>query len=574
MKTSAGKRLFHLVIIVTGVIILIMGCAKSIGPPGGPEDKTPPTVLITDPPSGSVGIPLDSRIEIKFSEGIDRQTAEKAVFISPLPDQDPKIKVKSDAIVIVPRENLLPDKTYVVTIGTDLKDAHRVNLEQSVNIAFSTGETIDSGSVKGAVFKDGKGTPGVSLALFEDRPDRAGLPIDSLVPSYITQSGEGGLFTFDYLPDGAFYLAAFEDKNKNRRINPAREMIGVPYASTVIDSANTKLTEIGIQLHLSDPSLPGLRSVSVNPDQYLKVRFSKKLDHLEADTLISLAILKEEADSTTAKGILEYSNLSAYPASDYLFVTETLTAGKTYQISFDLQRLYPQVADSLRMLNYSFTVPEGEDKNPPVLLESFPVAGAVNVAPDSSFIFRFSELIDTASAVTAVRLINSDEDTTAVILTLQNSFSLSGRATAGLGFGQSYKLFLDSKILRDTSGNQLSDSSMTIEFSTIGLDTLGQLSGEIQFSKQNDAAYPVELQFNPAGEGQSGSLSVMPGQQEFITNLIPGYYTISAFIDRNRNGRFDYGSIIPYQLAEPFITSPDTFRVRTRFESSGVLLEL
>ena len=552
---------------------MIMGCAKSVSPPGGPEDKTPPIILVTEPVSGSVEVPLDSRIEIRFSESIDRQTAEKAVFISPLPDPEPKIKIKNDAIVIIPEAELQPDRTYVVTIGTDLKDAHRVNLKQSVSLAFSTGMTIDSGSIKGTVFREGKGTPGISLALFEDQPERFGLPIDSIAPEYITQSGDAGLFTFDYLPHDTFYLVAFEDKNKNRRINPEREMIGVPFTSTVIDSTNTALTGIGIQLHLSDPSFPGLRSVSINPDRLLKLRFDQKLDSLRAGSLISIAVLAEESDSGAVREIYEYTNLMPYPTGDYVLVTEPLSPEKKYKISFDLRALYPQIPDSLQSLTYSFAVPEGEDKNPPVLLESFPADGAVNLAPDPAFVFRFSEPIDTIAALNAIRLINASQDTTEVAMVRQSGLTLTGRTMAGLEYGQSYQLLLDPQKIRDLSGNLSSDSSIIIGFSTIGLDTLGQLSGEIQFADQADAAYPVELMFKPAGEGQSSRLSMMPGQQEFSIDLIPGYYTISAFIDRNRNGSFDYGSIIPYQLAEPFKTAADTFRVRTRFESSGVLLE-
>jgi uncharacterized protein (DUF2141 family) len=570
VRIKAGKSYSHFILVLTGIILISLGCAKAVRPPGGPEDKTPPQIFRTDPISGSTRVPLDSPIIIEFSESIDRQTASKALFISPLPEPEPKVKIKSRSIEIIPREDLQPDKTYVITIGTDLKDAHRVNLEQSVSFAFSTGAIIDSGSISGAVYKNGRGVAGISLALFEDGPASWGIPIDSLKPGYITQTGEGGLYTFDYLPTDTFYLVAFEDKNKNRRINAGREMAGVPFSNTEINTIIPMLNDIDIQLHKFDTLTISLRSVSVNPDRLLKVRFSKPLDQSQADNLISLAALTQEDDVAEVK-IIDYTSLSSYPASDFILLTESLTAESSYQISFDLRPLYPDIDDSARMLLYSFVVPKREDQAPPVLLESKPADKAVNVIPVSSFLFRFSEMIRADSS--SVWLVNTAEESSLVSLTMKDSFTYEGNTISDLDYGSKYKLHITGRMFRDAAGNRLSDSVVSIEFATIGQDTLGLLSGEVTFTSSEDIAYPVVISLNPVGEGEAKQITLAAAQDQFMTNLLPGYYTISAFLDRNANGEFDNGSIIPYQLAEPFTAAADTFRVRTRFESAGVLLE-
>jgi len=573
VKITAGKRFFHFAVSFFVIVVLVWGCAKQGSPPGGPEDITPPDILVTEPPSGSVQVPTDSRIIIQFSEAIDRESAQKALFISPLPQPEPKIKYKSDAIIITPRENLQANKTYVITVGTDLKDAHRVSLNQSISIAFSTGTAIDSGKISGTVFRDGKGTAGISLALFEKTPEADNGPIDSLIPDYLTQSGKDGSFTFNYMPPGKFALVAFEDKNKNKRINPSREMVGVPFTQTILDTSSNQLGGIDIQLHLEDTSRIALRSVSINPDRLIKVRLNQKIDVIRAQALFATAALTEEKDSSVSISIYDFIPLDVMPASDFILSTSSLTIGEKYNLKFDLQPLYPQIEDSLRFLSYPFEFTEGSDVAPPVIVETIPSDKAVNVNPDSLFFFRFSESLDSAMLARAIRLVTAEEDTSGVSITRSDSFSFSGKPEERLDYGRKYQILIDAPSIMDAAGNKMSDSATTIIFSTIGLDTLGQLSGQIDFSDPDDAAYPVIIAFNPAREGVASRTTVSPRQSTYIVNLLPGYYTVTAYLDRNGNGQYDYGSVMPYRLAEPFTAPVDTFRVRSRFESSGVKLK-
>lgn len=555
------------------LLILILGCAKSLPPPGGPIDRTPPEIIRSEPPTGSVQVPLDSDVTIEFSERLDQKTAEKAVFITPRPDPEAKVKIKSNSVVITFPGGLKKERTYVITVGTDLKDAHKVNLAQSVSIAFSTGITIDSGSIAGTVYKDGKGTAGISLALFETLPDELNKPVDSLIPNYFTQSGENGHFKFDYLPESIYYLVAFNDQNKNRRINPDKEMIGLPFRETVIADEQKHLTGVDIRLHKIDTGLVELRSVSINPDRLIKIRFSDKLDREEAEALLKSAIIRAEDDSASSFGDIAFTNLTGYPSSDYLLAAAPLRSGNSYRLIFDLGIIFPAVDDSLRMLSYGFNAVEITDSKRPELLDSDPADGAENIAVDSTFRFLFSEPVDSFALQRAVRLTGCSGDTDIVAIKVLNKFVYQAIPASEMLHGCDYQLLLDESHVRDRAGNVMGDSVTTISFATIGRDTLGQLSGQLRFSDGEDAAYPVIISFKPAIEGRLQKLELLPGQEHFISDLLPGYYTLSAFLDRNQNGRFDYGSIIPYQPAEPFAAPVDTFRVRTRFETTGIIIE-
>jgi len=564
------KRLLPILSIIP---LLVSGCARQEYPPGGPEDRTPPKILITSPETGTANVTADARIRIEFSEPIDRSTVEKAVFISPQPNPPPEIKAKRDAIEITPKVDWSENTTYVITLGTDLKDAHNVNLEQSTTIAFATGPTVDSGSISGTVYKDGKETRGVSIALFTRDPGQLDMPVDSVPPDYQTQSGEGGAFVFEYLPPKPFYLVAFKDRNRNRRIDFGRELIGLPYTWGELSPDRNILENLGIQLHSSDTAVVGFRSVSINSDGLLKLRFTKSLDADEAKTLFAAMTLTTADTGIAQMDIIDYTPLSRYPSSDFLFITGDIVSETQYRVSFDLGVLYPAIDDSARVISYSFSAQRVQDKTPPTFLEICPADRAVNVHPDSLIILRASEPLDMGALDDAVWIINGEEDTTGIEIDAENRFLYTGSPKNGLGFGNDYRWFLIESLIQDRSGNSLGDSIRSFTFSTVGRDTLGTISGEIRFSRPEDTACPVILSFNPTGRGTVGNYRVPAGSSRFRTELLPGYYSISAFLDRNNNGDYDFGSLIPYRLAEPFTVQADTIRVRTRFESTGVIVE-
>jgi len=555
------------------LIILVSGCAKSVAPPGGPIDRTPPEVLTMSPKSGSVDVPLDSRVIIKFSEGIDRTTVENALFISPEPEEPPKIKVKNDEVEIIPRENLKPDRTYIITLGTDLKDAHNVNLAQSATVAFSTGATIDSGSVAGVVYKDGKTAPGISVALFGQDPGSSTLPIDSIIPDYQTQSGEGGAYKLDYLPPDSFFLVAYDDKNKNRRIDFGSEMIGLPFVMARNTSAEPSQTGVDMRMQASDTSHVGFRTVSMNSDGLVKIRLTQPLDRAQTETLYATLAIKPNTDTLVSVAIEQYLPLTNYPASDFLVLSGPLIADSTYDLSFDRASLYPAIEDTLRVITYGFKATSEEDKTSPTLLEVAPPAQAVNVSPDSQFVLHFSEPIKITTSDPWVWLTTAASDTLPIPMGSIDKFDYSGRPAGGLDFGQNYGWFILGSLVQDRAGNLLSDSIVTYTFSTIGQDTLGSMSGEIRLKHADDSVYPIMMTFNPSKDGVRASTRIAPGVDSFLVELLPGNYTISAFIDRNDNGVYDHGSLRPYRLSEPFTAQSDTIRVRTRFESAGVIVE-
>jgi len=555
------------------LLVFFCGCAQVGAPPGGPEDKTAPQIDIVTPVAGSVSVPLDSRVVIKFSEAINSKTVEKAVFITPAQIPEPKIKIKSNAIIISFPQGLEKDKTYVVTLGTDLKDAHNINLAQSISLAFSTGSIIDSGSIKGTVYKQGKGVPGINLALFEQEPSQINSIIDSVVPQYITQTGQGGVFEFRYLPLRHYYLIAFEDQNKNRRINLSREAVGLPSEEIALTNIQPKQDGINIPLHIEDTSQLDIKSLTVNPDCLIKLGLTRKLDMQQTRKLLASLLLRLETDTSVMVPVREYTYLTAYPCSDFLLYTPSLLPRQQYKLTIDVASLYPVKTDSLRFKSYVFSTGEMTDRQRPSILESYPSSKSVNVHPDSLFELRFSERLDSVDIKSAVRVCDSLGDTNSIDLHPVNQFTYQGQTSRKLEYSHKYRLLLEGKYLHDLSGNLLADSTISFEFTTIGRDTLGQISGAIELRHDGDNRFPVVVSFNPVKEGVKQELVLAPGQIRFVSDLMPGYYTISAFLDHGSDSVYNFGKVTPYELSEPFTILSDTVRVRMRFESTGITIK-
>jgi len=60
----------------------------------------------------------------------------------------------------------------------------------------------------------------------------------------------------------------------------------------------------------------------------------------------------------------------------------------------------------------------------------------------------------------------------------------------------------------------------------------------------------------------------------FKFSVKPGKYVMSGYLDRDGNGKYDFGTLKPFKYSENYFNYPDTIRVRARFESAGIELHI
>ena len=155
-----------------GVLLLLwVACARVGSPTGGEQDKIPPKVVRTIPPNESVNF-SGNRIRIYFDEFITLKDVRKQLIISPPLAYFPEITPSGNAskyINIKILDTLKPHTTYTLNFGRSIQDNNEGNPLSFYTYTFSTGNTIDSLTLKGNI-KDAllpKGDHFVNVMLYE-----------------------------------------------------------------------------------------------------------------------------------------------------------------------------------------------------------------------------------------------------------------------------------------------------------------------------------------------------------------------------------------------------------------------
>lgn len=273
-------------------VTLVWGCATPIRPSGGPVDSTPPQLAGSVPESGSVNVSAD-QIEIHFSERLDESTVARSVTLSPQFSTPPEIRARGDRIEVVLPDSLRSATTYVVTIGTELRDEHGVALPAPITFAFSTGPVLDSGEIYGQLVdpETRLGSGGIQILAYYVDDAESELPDPgSTPPSYQTETATDGAFRLEYLRDGLYDVIGLRDRNRNRLAdngeqfavsrNRFQQAAAQPDSSSV--TSEEKLT---MYIAERDTTAPQLRSIRALSNQRFQLDFNEPLTPIHASNL-------------------------------------------------------------------------------------------------------------------------------------------------------------------------------------------------------------------------------------------------------------------------------------------------
>lgn len=245
-------------------------CANQIPPSGGEDDKIPPKIISVFPKPGKLNY-TKNYIRLVFDEYVDRRSFEESFYIYPLTAGNYKFDWSGKEVEIDFPENLEKNRTYVVTVGRNLKDSRGGNATSSpFTFAFSTGSSLDSGRISGKVFSDKYDKVKILLYLLTNKPEDINPEIKRA--DYITQPDESGNYYFTNLPEGVFRIFALNDDDRNNLYSKLYDNIAV-YSSD-IKPGKSNTSSDNVNLILTDPGL----SVSENiPLKFLKPGIPDKL---------------------------------------------------------------------------------------------------------------------------------------------------------------------------------------------------------------------------------------------------------------------------------------------------------
>jgi hypothetical protein len=553
---------------------LLLGCAKEGMPPGGPEDTIPPEVVSVSPPPDTTQVDPNSRIEIIFSERMIAKITEESIFISPLPREPFEFKWRGRKLVLTPSQPLQPDRTYVISIGTDALDLRRNRLAQSYTFAFSTGSRLDHGSISGEVWSKREiglqKEVGTSIWAYLLAEGNSSVDPEKDKPDYVTQTDNEGKYSLENLSLGTYRLFAVQDQNRNLLWEWEQEAIGVTTRDVELLQQDATKTHIDFVLDKKDKSRLSLtRCLSVNRN-LVKLEFDEALEEQSALDLNNYRIISLATQSTQG---IESVFFQKPDARSIFLITEQMTSSEEFTV--ELFGITDKAGNSLDTLSdiCSFEGTEIPDTLGPTITEVKPRDGAIDVFLDSKIELHFDEPPQQPSVQSSFSLVDSNqvEVKGKGSWSAPNTFVFSPDSL--LSANTRYQIKLSSWRVTDLLNNPAAiDSSFVSGFVTLDPDETGSVSGSVRLMEKQEQKNIILTLWPLEKEGFPLDI-ILPKPGSFLfQRVLPGKYLLGGYVDLDGNKRLSPGYPKPISFSEPFVLYPDTIRVRSRWETEGVEL--
>lgn len=562
MRHTACQMQRRCFIITVAAVSLFIGCAKVGSPPGGPEDKTPPRVVFSSPPDSAVRVDRNTVVRIEFSERMQKESVERALFISPYPDPYPRLVwSRGDKTIALTFDGPLDsNRTYVITVGTDARDAHGNRIISSVTFAFSTGEQMSSGRIAGTV-SDAAGKPAVgatvglySLEGIADGPDPS-----LMYPLYTSQAGADGEFSFGYLGAGTYRVFAWKDREADDLLGPDEE-VAVPARDARCEEGGAERLP---KMHLasSDHRPPELMLVRALDRSHVELRFDEEVvaDSLNVEIVVPDTLsVHVISDAKPLRTIVVHTSDQRPGCSYGLKLVAVDQAGNRAQWDPDTTFF-----DSVNLPDT--TAPRLLTAELPDLIISDTLAYLRLWFDDALGAVAFDSLAVVQDSIRIGGIWRQEEVNRLVFVPSEPL--PSGRRRWRIPLGD----------IRDIAGNRARDT-VTIWPTRVPPDSLGELTGTVTDTVEvgRDGNGPVVIEARPL-RGDWRVRTPIPGSvgranMAWRMDALPtGGYTLFAWRDRNEDGVWSPGTAFPFQPSERWAAS-DTVYVRARWISTGVTI--
>lgn len=567
-KGSATVKNFCLSALLVFLAVFLGKCAGQIPPGGGPTDSTPPEIVRTAPPANAVNVKTTS-ITLEFSEYVERRTLEESVFISPYVGE---LEFDWSGVEVTIRftETLSENRTYVVNIGTDVVDRRARNrMASGFTLAFSTGDSIDTGIISGRVY-DAKAEGVMIFAYLLDGLDADTLDPGQTRPDFIMQTGKGGTFTLSNLPDGTFRLFAIRDEYRDFLYRKQVDAYGVLPGDVILHPDNRIVEHMWFHLAREDTTRPFITSITTQDISRINVRFSEPLDSVSASNArvtitdtsggeaVAIQVVFQDRNAPSVLGIVTSLPLDSGVAYRILVGGVVDTAGNMFDTSNGTDVFF--VTGSVDTLSPLITVQGLRDST-------------TGVSPVKPIAMYFSEPVVRGRAERGIALLDSADRHAPIRFEWLSPTGYAIHPDRPLADETWHTLRVTLDSLSDIHGNRITDSTLVIRFQTFGARLAGAVEGTVFDERINGMGV---IHVTAASVDRSPALSqslTLKGQGRFQFEGLPeGKYLLSAFRDTDSSGRYSFGLPFPFQPSERFIYLEDTLKVRARWSVEGVLL--
>lgn len=496
--------------LISILVALLLGCAK-VGPPtGGPVDKEPPRILSHYPESAALEVARETEVEIVFSEPMNREQTEAAIFTSPagplqLSWDGPRLRIAMP---------LAEERTYVLTVGTGARDLRGNALTKSFTLAFATGSQLDQGLVRGRVYQDHQPVAGAHVWAYDLGTFSGEVGLDE--PSYQTQSGADGSYEFVRLAPGHYRVLAFRDANRNA-LPDADEWLALPSSSVEVREEEVMAGDLALVCRQTPA--PMLKRVQAIHAERLMLLFAEAVDLQELELEVA--------------GLTVESLYAAPDAEEKIYVeTAAQEPDRRYAVQLAFAGAPVQWDAPVRGSARS-------DRKPP----SFVGLTRNRLAPSDALDLLFSEAMQ---PVLLAGFWTASDSTQALAgdwlwpAPNRARFAPYEPLTPG-----AYRLAGPAAQLVDRIGNSLADSLLTLSF-TVGAETAA-IRGQVQVGEEGRVRI--------AAINEDGRTYAEWADEEGrfdLDGLLAGTYSLWAFVDRDGDDEYSSGSLSPFRYSEPY----------------------
>ncbi len=518
-------------------MIWLGSCATPVAPSGGPPDREPPVVTGTTPANETTNFD-GNEVRFQFDKFVDRNSARQNISIEPNLGLDFEVDFSRRTVIVKFLDPLPENTTIIVQLGTDITDTRNNNMSSSYELAFSTGPEIDDGNVIATLRDPDEGSvnEGERVFLYQS-------PVDFSEPAnYVAQSDTSGEINFSYLREGMYSAIWVDDVNRNRIWDRDREF-AQPFHQEEFEVVKGEEVDLGtIFIQRPDTVSPNINGVGLLSETRLRLRLSEPVEWQDNASITIQDSLGE--DYSTAFPL--YTDIED-PQVVYAQALDPLDEEQRFSVI--PQGFTDRAGNPLRSNVDPFSGSAEPDTAALRLIEDNLADGIFN---DESVEITFSRFIDDDSITDSLLVFEGDQmiedwefvDVERNILSINPDIIWQS--------GVSYEFRVWDPYVRDYATfrpdiwqpNQLG----AIEFTAA--DGLPEGENRLRLYDDNRKV-DIDTVFTDSLE---------------IDRLPPLSYTARVYRDVNGDGRWNSGSVDPFEAPEPYFMQRD-IPVREGFTS-------
>ena len=512
-------------------VLLILGCANRGNPTGGEIDMDPPVVLKSSPENFSTNFKAEE-IEIIFDEYIRLNNIQKELIISPPIEPQPlmmPLGSASKVLTISEFDSLRENTTYSFHFGESIEDNNEKNPLSNYRYVFSTGNYIDSLSVKGIVVDafNREISENINVLLYEfdslftdsiiykEKPKHVGKVIDST-----------NQFLIQNIKEGIYLIIALEEENKDYTFQSKVDKVG--FTERLIQLREDSIVNLSVfkeklPFKIGKPKQKTNRSFSFGYEGGYEP-FSIKIINIDSLKYSSRITREKKSDSliywvkTDQKLDSIVFNVFNDNFSDTLSLNFRNKINDSLVIKSDQNKTLKFNENFIIEANLPFNK---IDKN------------KISIFNKDSLTIEFEVKLDT----------------------IMNQYSFVFEKEEE----EKYRIELLPNALTDYYENQ--NDTLSYKVKTRTYNDYGNLSLNLR-----NAKFPMIIELiNPTGEVKYTKYAVSSSTIDF-NNIDSGKYFIRIIFDTNKNEKYDSGNFLERIKPEKVIYYPDEIDVRAGWD--------